>query len=387
MGGTLLLADDSITIQKVVELETEHTVVAVGNGRDLLARLEQVKPDVILCDVVMPDLNGYDICQRIKSDPATLHIPVVLLTGTFEPFDRDRALASGCDSIVTKPFEAKELIATVEDLLQRAQALGEHGAGDAGGVPGDYAVPDGVQGIDFTTTGFERLAPPPRAELPPVEGVEMTLSSFQSQISAPAPPPPPELADDSGADLARRPAAAAPRAAADGSEELLTPSPEDQTTPSGPVPTPEERRAAALALLEEVGTRAAGAAFAPPPTFSFVDSVEPEAFAEPEPPAPPAPPAPAPVVAPLPVPAVAPVAAAPVLVEAPRVEPAAAVAPATASAPRELSQDEVDRIARRVLELADTLIERIAWEVIPDMAEMMVRQRIRELEEAAEEES
>ena len=65
-----------------------------------------------------------------------------------------------------------------------------------------------------------------------------------------------------------------------------------------------------------------------------------------------------------------------------------AAAPVTAvPAARELSQDEVDRIARRVLELAEPLIERIAWEVIPDMAEMMVRQRIRELEEAAEEES
>jgi hypothetical protein len=83
----------------------------------------------------------------------------------------------------------------------------------------------------------------------------------------------------------------------------------------------------------------------------------------------------------------APVAAAPARIESARVEPAVAVAPVAAAAPRELSQDEVDRIARRVLELADTLIERIAWEVIPDMAEMMVRQRIRELEEAAEEES
>jgi hypothetical protein len=253
-------------------------------------------------------------------------------------------------------------------------------------------VPEGVQGIDFTTTGFERMVPPPpRAELPPVEGVEMTLSSFQSQISAPAPPPPPELADDSGADLGRRPAAAAPLTVAAGVEELLTPSPEDQTTPSGPVPTPEERRAAALALLEEVGTRAAGTAPSPaPPTFAFVEAAAPEPFAEPappEPPEPPAPPAPAPVVTPPPVFSAPPVAAAPARVESPRVEPAAAAAPAAVAAPRELSQDEVDRIARRVLELADTLIERIAWEVIPDMAEMMVRQRIRELEEAAEEES
>ncbi|NWF99873.1 MAG: response regulator [Thermoanaerobaculaceae bacterium] len=62
MGGTILLADDSPTIQKVVELtfaETEHSVVAVGGGRELFNRLSEVNPDLILCDVVMPDMTGY----------------------------------------------------------------------------------------------------------------------------------------------------------------------------------------------------------------------------------------------------------------------------------------------------------------------------------------
>jgi CheY-like chemotaxis protein len=377
MGGTLLLADDSITIQKVVELtfaETEHSVVAVGNGRDLLARLDQVKPDIILCDVVMPDLNGYEICQRLKSEPATLHIPVVLLTGTFEPFDRDRALAAGCDAIVTKPFEAKELVATVEELLQRSQVFADDTAGDSGGAPREYGVPEGVQGIDFTTTGFERMVPQPAPpELPPADGIEMTMSSYQSQISAPVPPPPPELADDSGADLVRpEPAGTlAPLAASEGPEELLTASPEDQTAPSGQVRSVDERKAAALAMLEEVEQRAESVAAPPPMPGDAFAFAEPDGEIE----------APlAAVPAPAPIPPAAGLAAA--------ADTVAAVTP-TAGVPaaRDLSQDEVDRIARRVLELAEPLIERIAWEVIPDMAEMMVRQRIRELEEAAEEES
>jgi len=372
MGGTLLLADDSITIQKVVELtfaETDHSVVAVGNGRDLLARVDQVRPDIILCDVVMPDLNGYEICQRIKSEPATLHIPVVLLTGTFEPFDRDRALASGCDAIVTKPFEAKELIATVEDLLARSQGLGEDEGGAPGAHPGEVGMPEGVQGIDFTTTGFDRMVPPPPPpELPPTEGIEMTMSSFQSQISAPAPPPPPELSDDSGAKLMRSEGAGA---VVEAGEELLTVAPEDETTPSGQAPTVEERKAAALALLEAVEARSAPPA---PPDLSG-DAF---AFATPEP---------EPEQEPAAV-MTAPVAVTPIVPPAvPAPPPATVAAPAAPSAGRELTQDEVDRIARRVLELAEPLIERIAWEVIPDMAEMMVRQRIRELEEAAEEES
>jgi CheY-like chemotaxis protein len=388
MGGTLLLADDSITIQKVVELtfaETEHTVVAVGNGRDLLARLETVQPDVVLCDVVMPDFNGYDICQRIKSEPTTLHIPVVLLTGTFEPFDRDRALAAGCDAIVTKPFEAKELIATVEELLQRSQSYGEAPI-EAPSSSQELGVPAGVQGIDFTTTGFERMVAQPKPpELPPVDGIDLTTSSFQSQIGAPAPVPPPELADDDGASLAvsQAPLPLVPEAPPEANIEELTASPEDQTTPSGPPLTPAERQAAALALLEEVGRRTEGTAAAPPevPSSGFVFAEEriEEPVAE----------APPPVLAGTEIEAAA-------VETSPPAAPVAAVvppAPITVPAPQvpaiqgELSQDQVDRIARRVLELADPLIERIAWEVIPDMAEMLVRQRIRELEEAAEEES
>jgi CheY-like chemotaxis protein len=376
MGGTLLLADDSITIQKVVELtfaETEHTVVAVGNGRDLLARLESVQPDIVLCDVVMPDLNGYDICQRIKSEPATLHIPVVLLTGTFEPFDRDRALAAGCDAIVTKPFEAKELIATVEELLQRSQSYGD--APIEGPMASqEFGVPEGVQGIDFTTTGFERMVAQPKPpELPPVDGIEMTMSSFQSQISAPAPAPPPELAEEDGVAFAtpKAPLQPTPKATAEHGIDELTTSPEDQTTPSGPASTPAERQAAALALLEEVGRRTGAAASQtaapPPPDFVFAEERVEEPIALP--------------------PTAAKAEPAPGLLAPPPVAAPAPPAPQPAAPGRELSQDEVDRIARRVLELAEPLIERISWEVIPDMAEMLVRQRIRELEEAAEEES
>ena len=62
---------------------------------------------MVICDVIMPGRDGYDVCQKIKSSPDYLHLPVILLTGTFEPFDRDRALAAGCSEIITKPFEAK----------------------------------------------------------------------------------------------------------------------------------------------------------------------------------------------------------------------------------------------------------------------------------------
>jgi len=119
MSRKILLADDSLTIQKVVELtfaETDYDVISVSSGDELLERLSELQPDIVICDVIMPGRDGYDVCQEIKSSPDTLHLPVVLLTGTFEPFDRDRALAAGCSEIITKPFEARKLVETVEKL-------------------------------------------------------------------------------------------------------------------------------------------------------------------------------------------------------------------------------------------------------------------------------
>ena len=98
MSRKILLADDSLTIQKVVELtfaDTEYEVVAVSSGDELMERIPEVRPDLVICDVIMPGRDGYDVCQEIKSSSEHLHLPVILLTGTFEPFDRDRAIAVG----------------------------------------------------------------------------------------------------------------------------------------------------------------------------------------------------------------------------------------------------------------------------------------------------
>ncbi len=120
MSGTILLADDSLTIQKVVELtfaDTDYRVIAVASGDELIDRLGDSQPDLIICDVIMPGRDGYEVCQHIKSSSEWLHLPVILLTGTFEPFDRDRAIAAGCSEIITKPFEARKLVDTVERLI------------------------------------------------------------------------------------------------------------------------------------------------------------------------------------------------------------------------------------------------------------------------------
>jgi CheY-like chemotaxis protein len=125
MSKKILLADDSITIQKVIELtfsDEDFEVVTVGNGRLAIERVQDVRPDLVLCDIIMPEKDGYEVCDFIKKNPALSRTPVLLLTGAFEPFDQERATRVGCDGFLAKPFEPQTLIAKVKDLLGRAGA-------------------------------------------------------------------------------------------------------------------------------------------------------------------------------------------------------------------------------------------------------------------------
>jgi len=122
MGKKILLADDSITIQKVIELtfsDEDFEVVTVGNGRLAIERVLDVRPDVVLCDIIMPEKDGYEVCDFIKKTPQLAHVPVLLLTGAFEPFDQERAARVGCDGFLAKPFEPQTLIARVKELLSQ----------------------------------------------------------------------------------------------------------------------------------------------------------------------------------------------------------------------------------------------------------------------------
>jgi CheY-like chemotaxis protein len=108
-GRKLLLADDSITIQKVVDLtftDEGVTVLCVSNGREATERVEEFLPDVVLADVFMPELNGYEVCEYIKQNDKLKHIPVMLLVGSFEPFDEEEARRVGANDTLTKPFQS-----------------------------------------------------------------------------------------------------------------------------------------------------------------------------------------------------------------------------------------------------------------------------------------
>jgi CheY-like chemotaxis protein len=121
---TLLLADDSVTIQRVIDLtfaDEDIHVVAVSDGDQAIARIEASPPDIILADIGMPGKSGYEVAQYVKQSPRLSHIPVLLLTGAFEPVDQPRAAAAGCEGVMVKPFEPQLVIGRVKELLAKSR--------------------------------------------------------------------------------------------------------------------------------------------------------------------------------------------------------------------------------------------------------------------------
>jgi len=126
MPRKVLVADDSLTIQKVIELtfsEENYEVVAFSNGKDALEYLRGERADILLADVVMPELNGYELCREAKA--LYPELPVILLTGTFEPFDKQKAMEVKSDDTVIKPFDSQALIQKVEELISKAPPVQE----------------------------------------------------------------------------------------------------------------------------------------------------------------------------------------------------------------------------------------------------------------------
>lgn len=124
MSKKLLLADDSVTIQKVIQITFAHEdydLTVTDNGDAAFDKAREIKPDLVLADVYMPGKNGYELCAALKQDPACQGTPVLLLAGSFEPFDEDKARAAKADAWLEKPFESQTLLDKVAGLLESAE--------------------------------------------------------------------------------------------------------------------------------------------------------------------------------------------------------------------------------------------------------------------------
>ena len=292
MATTILLADDSVTIQKVVELtfmDEDYEVVATSDGDSALERFAEIGPDLVIADVHMPGPDGYEVCRQIKAGhPA---IPVLLLVGTFEQFDEEKAVEVAADGHLKKPFDSQDLLSQVESLISRSgSAAAEPAAGTAVESPTAVPLPD------VPWAAVAEPAPPP------VDAAEDQFPSYEPEpLSTDLEPPPLDALD--------APAEADPFEPA-----VSATSPTDLEAPSLDTPALEEAVAAGKS--------------------------------------------------------------------APESAPAAAAA-TNGSGP--LSDDDVERIAKRVAEMVgEKLLREVAWEVIPDLAEVIIKERIRELESQVE---
>ena len=117
---TVLVVEDSVAQREMIKTLLEGSglsVTAVSNGFDALKHIKGHPPDLVLLDIVMPEMNGYEICRRIKSDAVTKSTPVVMCSAKGEEFDRYWGMKQGADAYIAKPFQPTELVGTVKLLL------------------------------------------------------------------------------------------------------------------------------------------------------------------------------------------------------------------------------------------------------------------------------
>lgn len=120
MPQRVLIVDDEPNIVSALEFLMEDAGLEVrtaGDGRDALALAAEFAPDLVLLDVVMPIVNGYEVCQRLKSDPATRGTRVLMLSAKGRDVEIAKGLELGADAYMTKPFSTRDLMSKVRELL------------------------------------------------------------------------------------------------------------------------------------------------------------------------------------------------------------------------------------------------------------------------------
>ena len=344
MPVTLLLADDSATIQRVIEMTfagEDVRVVTVDDGREAIERIAADPPDIVLADTGMPEKDGYDVSAFVKADGALSHIPVVLLTGAFDPVDDERAREAGCDAVLVKPFEPNAVISRVRELLG-APADARAGAPEGEAASSTPAPEDGAAD----------------------DGPEPAGQGAAIEASTPAPEAAPAAAG-AGAGARESDAAAAEAGTADG-----PPLPAEPVVADSAAPEPRPAAAAPAVpapAVPEAGDAASAGAESPAPTGG--------AAAVP-PPAVPAVEAPSP-------PTLADAFASLLAAEQGDLDRARAAYPWPRQAGPTDDEELIDRVAERVIErLSEDVTGELVSDVVARVAERLVRDQIGRIEPA-----
>ncbi|MEI6207547.1 MAG: response regulator [Desulfuromonadales bacterium] len=186
MSMKLLLADDSITIQKVIGIifgGDDYSLTIVDNGKAAVEKACELCPDVLLIDALMPGMTGYEVTEAVRAIPALAAKPILILTGSFEPFDEDRAKKCGADDFLAKPFDSQQIVKKVKELAE----LGASRAAKAVTVP-PPVLTEPTEAFSFAEEAV--LEPPVLIE--PAE-----VFSFAEEATVKPPPLPSETAKSS----------------------------------------------------------------------------------------------------------------------------------------------------------------------------------------------
>jgi len=118
--NTVLVVDDQLTHREMISNLLKGSgfkVMVASNGGEALEQIEAHPPDLVILDIVMPKINGYEVCRRLRTNPISKDVPVILCSIKAEEFDRYWGIRQGADAYVAKPFQPQELLATVKKLL------------------------------------------------------------------------------------------------------------------------------------------------------------------------------------------------------------------------------------------------------------------------------
>jgi CheY-like chemotaxis protein len=364
----LLLADDSVTIQKVVNLtfaDEGIEVITAGDGDAAMRMVSENAPDLVMADVNMPGVSGYELCAQIKQNENTKHTPVILLVGSFEPFDEAEAKRVGADDFLTKPFQSiRQLVNKVTTLLEsganaqtRAHAAGSFADTQEFEQPPAAAATYGDAGMDD-----EMIQSSSTAGFAFDETQKFSTAEYEEKTEA-------DLARTQPLDAEDFPAIEKPGESFSYAEATATVQSYEYRQETQREFTEEAKELLADRQTEEIPQPKTASLLEfddddfleLPPLFDDEEEFEPQAKET-------APQTAAPVAA-------AETAAAAEPVAAPETFQSGGATEYSAQFPPEL----IEAVARRVVEkLSDSAVREIAWEVVPQQAELIIKKMVEE---------
>ncbi len=130
--SVVLVVDDSATAREMLVAELQRAgfrVMAAADGAEAMEHIKVNPPALVITDLIMPRVNGYELCRNIKSDPLTKNVPVIMCSTKAEEFDRYWGMKQGADAYITKPYQPKDMINAVKYLLEEAGCYSEDTTG------------------------------------------------------------------------------------------------------------------------------------------------------------------------------------------------------------------------------------------------------------------